>query len=58
LLVVFRRLRAGKPAHGADVTHLHYRLLKTGMKPAHAVALIFLISACLNLTSIIILLIF
>jgi UDP-N-acetylmuramyl pentapeptide phosphotransferase/UDP-N-acetylglucosamine-1-phosphate transferase len=61
LLVVFRRIRAGKPAHGADstnITHIHYRLLKTGMKPAHAVALIVLLSACLNLMSIIILLIF
>jgi UDP-N-acetylmuramyl pentapeptide phosphotransferase/UDP-N-acetylglucosamine-1-phosphate transferase len=61
LLVTFRRLRAGKPVHGADsthITHLHYRLLKTGMKPTHAVALIVLLSACLNLTSIIILLIF
>jgi UDP-N-acetylmuramyl pentapeptide phosphotransferase/UDP-N-acetylglucosamine-1-phosphate transferase len=61
LLVVIRRIRAGKPAHGADstnITHLHYRLLKNGMKPKHAVALIVLLSACLNLTSIIILLIF
>jgi UDP-N-acetylmuramyl pentapeptide phosphotransferase/UDP-N-acetylglucosamine-1-phosphate transferase len=61
LLVTFRRLRAGNPIHGADthnITHIHYRLLKTGMKPSHATALIVLLSACLNLTSIIILLIF
>jgi UDP-N-acetylmuramyl pentapeptide phosphotransferase/UDP-N-acetylglucosamine-1-phosphate transferase len=56
ILVVVRRLLARKPAHVADtqdVTHLHYRLLKSGMKPAHAVALIFLLSTCLNLISII-----
>jgi UDP-N-acetylmuramyl pentapeptide phosphotransferase/UDP-N-acetylglucosamine-1-phosphate transferase len=61
LLVTFRRIRAGKPVHGADstnITHIHFRLLKTGMKPSHAVALIVLLSACLNLTSIIILLVF
>jgi UDP-N-acetylmuramyl pentapeptide phosphotransferase/UDP-N-acetylglucosamine-1-phosphate transferase len=61
LLVTYRRIRAGKQPHKADsthITHLHYRLLKTGMKPTHAVALIVLLSACLNLTSIIMLLIF
>ena len=59
VLVVARRLIARKPAHMADssdITHIHYRLLKKGMKPAHAVAVIFLLSACLNLTSIIIML--
>jgi UDP-N-acetylmuramyl pentapeptide phosphotransferase/UDP-N-acetylglucosamine-1-phosphate transferase len=61
ILVVARRLLARKPAHIADstnITHLHFRLLKNGMKPTHAVMLIFLLSACLNLTSIIILLAF
>jgi UDP-N-acetylmuramyl pentapeptide phosphotransferase/UDP-N-acetylglucosamine-1-phosphate transferase len=60
LLVVFRRVHAKKPAYEADaddITHLHYRLLKTGMKPTHAVAFIFLLSACLNLASIVIILI-
>jgi UDP-N-acetylmuramyl pentapeptide phosphotransferase/UDP-N-acetylglucosamine-1-phosphate transferase len=60
ILVVFRRIKAGRPAHGADsthITHIHYRLLKTGMKPAHATAIIVLLSACLNLTAIIILLV-
>lgn len=60
LLVVFRRMLAKKPVYEADssqITHLHYRLLKKGMKPSHAVLFIFLISACLNLTSIIIMLI-
>lgn len=61
ILVVVRRLLAHKPAHVADssnITHIHFRLLKNGMKPSHAVMLIFLLSACLNLTSIIILLAF
>lgn len=61
VLVVVRRFLARKPVYEADsskITHLHYRLLNHGMKPKHAVGFIFLISACLNLTSIIILLIF
>ncbi|MCL2456769.1 MAG: undecaprenyl/decaprenyl-phosphate alpha-N-acetylglucosaminyl 1-phosphate transferase [Defluviitaleaceae bacterium] len=61
ILVVVRRILAQKPAHIADstnITHLHFRLLKNGMKPSHAVLLIFLLSACLNLTSIILLLAF
>ena len=61
VLVVARRLIARKPAHIADttdITHLHFRLLKKGMSPRHAVLLIFLISACLSLTSIILMLTF
>ncbi|MCL2223681.1 MAG: undecaprenyl/decaprenyl-phosphate alpha-N-acetylglucosaminyl 1-phosphate transferase [Defluviitaleaceae bacterium] len=61
ILVVARRLLANKPAHIADssnITHIHFRLLKNGMKPVHAVMLIFLLSACLNLFSIIVLLAF
>ena len=61
ILVVLRRVLAKKPAHVADsthITHLHFRLLKDGMKPAHVVMVIFLLSACLNLVSIIIMLAF
>jgi len=61
VLVVVRRILARKPAHVADstnITHLHFRLLRDGMKPGHAVMLIFLLSACLNLASIILMLIF
>ena len=61
LLVVVRRIMARKPAYQADtssdITHIHYRLTKTGLKPKYAVALIFLVSACLNLTAIIIMLV-
>ncbi|MCL2356960.1 MAG: undecaprenyl/decaprenyl-phosphate alpha-N-acetylglucosaminyl 1-phosphate transferase [Defluviitaleaceae bacterium] len=61
ILVVSRRIMARKAPHVADstnVTHLHFRLLKNGMKPSHAVLMIFLFSACLNLASIVILLAF
>jgi len=61
VLVVVRRILARKPAHVADstnITHLHFRLLRDGMKPGHAVALIILLSACLNLASIILMLVF
>ena len=59
ILVVFRRLKAGRPAHKPDNTHhthIHYRLVKAGLKPTHAVLIIFLLSLCLNLASIIIML--
>lgn len=59
--VVVRRILARKPAYEADttsdITHIHYRLTKSGMKPKYAVALIFFVSACLNLTAIILLLV-
>lgn len=61
VLVVVRRIINKKPAHVADssnITHLHFRLLNGGMKPAHAVAMIFLLSVCLNLTSIILMMMF
>ena len=61
ILVVLRRVMAKKPAHVADsthITHLHFRLLKDGMKPVHVVLLIFLLSACLNLISLVIMLAF
>jgi len=61
ILVVVRRLLARKPAHIADstnITHIHFRLLRDGMKPGHAVTLIILLSACLNLASIILMLVF
>jgi len=61
VLVVVRRLLARKPAHVADstdITHIHFRLLKSGLSPRHAVLLIFLISTCLSLTSIILMLTF
>jgi len=61
MLVVVRRIMARQPAHVADssnITHFHFRLLRDGMKPSHVLFMIFLVSACLNLTSIILMLIF
>ncbi|MCL2373023.1 MAG: undecaprenyl/decaprenyl-phosphate alpha-N-acetylglucosaminyl 1-phosphate transferase [Defluviitaleaceae bacterium] len=61
VLVVVRRLLARKPAHVADstnITHLHFRLMKSGMKPGRAVAIIFLLSLCLNVASVILMLMF
>lgn len=61
VLVVVRRLLARRPAYVADstdITHLHFRLLKRGLSPKHTVLLIFLISTCLSLTSIILMLAF
>jgi UDP-N-acetylmuramyl pentapeptide phosphotransferase/UDP-N-acetylglucosamine-1-phosphate transferase len=59
--VVIHRILARKPTYIADssseITHIHYRLTKSGLKPKYAVALIFLVSACLNLTAIIIMLV-
>ena len=55
ILVVVRRLMAHKPAHiadSSDITHIHYRLIKRGLSPRHAVLLIVLVSLCLSLTSI------
>jgi UDP-N-acetylmuramyl pentapeptide phosphotransferase/UDP-N-acetylglucosamine-1-phosphate transferase len=61
VLVVVRRIMARKPAYlpdtTSDITHIHYRLTKSGLKPKFAVALIFLVSACLNLLAIILMLV-
>jgi len=61
ILVVIRRMLARKPAYEADttsdITHIHYRLTKIGLRPKFAVAFIFLVSACLNLMAIIVMLV-
>jgi len=61
VLVVVRRLIARRPAYLPDntnITHIHYRLVRAGLKPPYAMALIVLVSACLNLTAIILMLVF
>ncbi|MCL2378443.1 MAG: undecaprenyl/decaprenyl-phosphate alpha-N-acetylglucosaminyl 1-phosphate transferase [Defluviitaleaceae bacterium] len=62
VLVVVRRLLARQPAHKPDttsnITHIHFRLVRAGLKPPYAMALIVLVSACLNLTAIILMLVF
>jgi len=60
--VFIQRLRARQPVHVADsssrTTYFHHRLVMAGMKPPYALALIVLVSACLNLTAIILMLVF
>ena len=62
VLVVIRRILARQPAHKPDstssITHIHFRLENAGLKPPYAMALIVLVSACLNLTAIILMLVF
>jgi len=60
--VFVQRIRARQPVHVADssskTTYFHHRLVMAGMKPPYALALIVLVSACLNLTAIILMLVF
>lgn len=56
IFVVFKRFISGKPIYKADATQLHHRLLKTGLTPKQVVFVLYLVSMCLNLTSIIIML--
>lgn len=56
IFVVLRRFISGEPVYKADATQLHHRLLKTGLTPKQVVMVLYLVSMCLNLTSIIILL--
>lgn len=56
LFVIAKRFLQGKPIYQADASQAHYRLLRTGMKPAQVVMVLCLISLCLSLSSIILLL--
>jgi len=60
--VFVRRLLARQAVHVADssskTTYFHHRLIMAGLKPPYALALIVLVSACLNLTAIILMLVF
>lgn len=56
LFVVVKRFLERKPIYKADASQIHYRLLKRGLSPVQTVIFLFLISVCLNLTSIIIML--
>lgn len=57
IFVVIRRLMNGKPVYKADATQVHYRLLRSGLKPAHVVAFLCLLNVCFGLSSIILLLV-
>jgi UDP-N-acetylmuramyl pentapeptide phosphotransferase/UDP-N-acetylglucosamine-1-phosphate transferase len=56
LIVVARRIRAGKPIYIADGTQVHHRLHATGLKPKQIVAFLCLMNASFGLMAIIILL--
>lgn len=56
IFVVIKRFIERKPIYKADSSQIHYRLLKKGLNPVQTVMFLFLISVCLNLTSIIIML--
>lgn len=56
IFVVLKRFFSGKPVYKADATQIHHRLLKSGLTPKQVVIVLYLVSMCLNLTSIIIML--
>ena len=57
LRVVIRRVLSGKPPHKPDRTHSHHRLLDAGFSQVQTVAVLYLVSACFSLTSLIVLLV-
>ncbi|SEU00926.1 MraY family glycosyltransferase [Paenibacillus sp. NFR01] len=57
LFVVIKRFMQRKPIYQADATQVHYRLLKAGLTQKQVVAVLYLVSVCLSLSSIILLLI-
>ncbi|WP_339325067.1 MraY family glycosyltransferase [Paenibacillus sp. FSL W8-0194] len=56
IYVIIKRYLNGKPVYKADRSQIHYRLLSWGLSPKQAVLFIYLISACLSLSSIILML--
>ncbi|MBD2844653.1 undecaprenyl/decaprenyl-phosphate alpha-N-acetylglucosaminyl 1-phosphate transferase [Paenibacillus sp. IB182496] len=56
LFVVARRFLQGKSIYQADASQAHYRLLRAGLTTKQVVAFLCLISACLSLSSIVLLL--
>ncbi|MWV46770.1 undecaprenyl/decaprenyl-phosphate alpha-N-acetylglucosaminyl 1-phosphate transferase [Paenibacillus sp. HJL G12] len=56
IYVVVKRYLNGQPVYKADRSQIHYRLLSWGLSPKQAVVFIYLISACLSLSSIILML--
>lgn len=56
IFVMIKRFLQHKPVYKADSSQIHYRLLDSGMNTKQVVGYLFLINICLNLTSIIILL--
>lgn len=56
IYVIIKRLLNGHPIYMADATQLHHRLISKGLNSRQTLGFILLISVCLNLFSIIILL--
>jgi len=56
IFVIVRRFRNKQPVYKADTAQIQFRLLKWGLRPPQAVLVLVLVSACLSLTSIILLL--
>ncbi len=56
IYVIIKRYLNGQPVYKADRSQIHYRLISWGLSPKQAVVFIYLISACLSLSSIILML--
>ncbi|HEX9063450.1 MAG TPA: MraY family glycosyltransferase [Clostridia bacterium] len=56
IYVVIKRIREGKPVYEADRSQIHYRLLESGLSKKQVLAMLYLLSACLSLLSIVLLL--
>ncbi|MNF16548.1 hypothetical protein D3C80_2196130 [compost metagenome] len=54
---MIKRFLQGKAIYQADASQVHYRLLKAGLNQKQVVAVLYLVSVCLSLSSIILLLI-
>lgn len=54
--VVVRRMQNGKPPHKPDRTHGHHRLLEMGFSQVQTVAILYMVSLCFSMTSLIVLL--
>lgn len=54
--VVFQRALTGKPVYKADKSHVHHRLLDAGLSQVQTVAVMYLISVCFSLVSMIVVL--
>ncbi|MEK4510288.1 undecaprenyl/decaprenyl-phosphate alpha-N-acetylglucosaminyl 1-phosphate transferase [Paenibacillus anaericanus] len=57
LFVIIKRFSQGKSIYVADASQVHYRLLRAGLTHRQTVMILWLISTCLSLSSIILLLI-
>jgi len=56
IFVIFKRLSEGRPIYIGDASQIHFRLLAKGFTQKQVVYLLYLASACLNLTAILLLL--